>query len=54
MNLPARVAEQEYKRHNYVMSGLMLSLGLCLWFVVARGALGSSAGLRRATAFTVQ
>ena len=35
---PERVAEQDYKRHNYVMSGLMLSLGLGLWFVVARGA----------------
>ena len=33
-----KVPESEYKRHNYVMFGLMLSLGLGLWFIVARGA----------------
>ena len=33
-----RVAESQYKRHNYVMSGMMLSLGLFLWVVVARTA----------------
>ena len=33
-----RVSESRYKRHNYVMSGMMLSLGIYLWVVVARAA----------------
>ena len=28
--------ESQYKRHNYVMFGVTLSIGLMLWFVVAR------------------
>jgi hypothetical protein len=31
-----KVPESQYKRHNYVMSGMMLSFGLILWVVVAR------------------
>ncbi len=33
-----RVAEGQYKRHNYVMGGFMLALGLSLWVVVAKSA----------------
>jgi len=33
-----RVSENTYKRHNYVMSGMMLGLGIYLWVVVARTA----------------
>jgi hypothetical protein len=33
-----KVAESQYKRHNYVMSGMMLSLGFFLWVTVARTA----------------
>lgn len=33
-----KVSESQYKRHNYVMSGMMLCLGLVVWFVVARAA----------------
>ena len=29
------VPESQYKRHNYVTSGTMLSIGLFLWVVVA-------------------
>jgi len=32
------VPESQYKRHNYVMSAMMLGLGLFLWGVVARTA----------------
>jgi hypothetical protein len=32
------VSESKYKRHNYVMSGVMLSLGVFLWVIVARTA----------------
>jgi len=31
-----KVPESQYKRHNYVMFGMTLSIGLTLWFVVAR------------------
>ena len=31
-----KVPESQYKRHNYVMFGVTLSIGLMLWFVVAR------------------
>lgn len=33
-----RVAENQYKRHEYVMGGLMLAVGLYLWIVLAKGA----------------
>jgi len=32
-----RVAEDQYKRHEYAMGGLLLVLGLSLWIVVAKG-----------------
>ncbi len=32
------VSESTYKRHNYVESGMMLSLGISLWVLVAHGA----------------
>ena len=56
------VFEGNYKRHNYVMSGMMLSLGLFLWVVVAKTARTNAAKaeakedylasqMRRATAY---
>jgi len=33
-----KVAESKYKRHNYAMSGMMLTVGLVLWVVVAQTA----------------
>jgi len=32
-----KVAESQYKRHEYVMGGFMLALKLSLWIVVAKG-----------------
>ena len=31
-----KVPESQYKRHNYIMFGVTLGIGLLLWFVVAR------------------
>ena len=33
-----KVSESQYKRHQYVMGGLLLALGFFLWIVVARSA----------------
>ncbi|MEY4198929.1 MAG: hypothetical protein RLZZ265_669 [Verrucomicrobiota bacterium] len=35
--------ESQYKRHNYTMGGMMLSIGLFLWFVLARAAKNDAA-----------
>ena len=34
------VTEIQYKRHEYVMGGLMLAVGLYLWIVLAKGERG--------------
>ncbi len=33
-----RVSESQYKRHNYAKSGMMLAIGLVLWYFVAKSA----------------
>lgn len=33
-----KVSESQFKRHNYAMGGMMLLVGLGLWFYVARAA----------------
>jgi len=33
-----KVSEGEYHRHNYVMGGMLLALGLWFWSIVARSA----------------
>ena len=56
------VSENQYKRHNYVMAGMMLWLGLLGWFMVAKTARDNTAKaeskeayleaqIRRATAY---
>lgn len=38
-----KVSESQYKRHNYLISGIMLSLGVFLWVTVARTARNQTA-----------
>jgi hypothetical protein len=42
-----KVAERQYKRNNYAAGVMMLSLGLIMWVVVARGARDEAAKTSR-------